>query len=151
MFDDNRYFDVFVEYAKASPEDVLLQITVHNRGGRKATVQVLPQLWFRNTWGWGHDDYRPAMQQVAPGVAQAEHQAMGQYYFYCEHEPQLLFCENDSNGPRLYGLPGEGRYFKDGINDYVVEGRSYAINPEQRGTKVAAQYELKIPAGQSRT
>ena len=151
VFDDNRYFDVFIEYAKAGPEDILLQITVHNRGGRKASVQVLPQLWFRNTWGWGYDDYRPTLVQTAPGTVQADHRDLGRYYFYCDGEVPLLFCENDSNGPRLYGLPGEGLYFKDGVNDYVVEGRTHAINPQQHGTKVAAQYELTVPAGQSRT
>jgi hypothetical protein len=151
VFDDNRYFDVFIEYAKAGPEDILLQITVHNRGGRKASVQVLPQLWFRNTWGWGYDDYRPTLVQTAPGTVQADHRDLGRYYFYCEGEAPLLFCENDSNGPRLYGLPGEGLYFKDGVNDYVVEGRTHAINPQQHGTKVAAQYELSVPGGQSRT
>jgi hypothetical protein len=151
VFKDNRYFDVFVEYAKAGPEDLLMQVTVHNRGKHKSTVQVLPQLWFRNTWGWGYDDYRPTMVQLAPGVVQAEHRDLGRYHFYCDGEPTLLFCENDSNGPRLYGLPGEGLYFKDGINDYVVEGRTHAVNSKQQGTKVGAQYELAVPGGQSRT
>ena len=151
IFKNNRYFDVFVEYAKVGPDDIMLQITAHNRGKHKATVTVLPQLWFRNTWGWGYDDYRPTLTQIAPGVVQAEHRDLGKYYFYCDGDPKLLFCENDSNGPRLYGLPGEGLYFKDGINDYVVEGRTHAINPQQQGTKVGAQYELTVPKGQSRT
>ncbi|RZK34673.1 MAG: glucosidase, partial [Hymenobacter sp.] len=151
VFKDNRYFDVFIEYAKDGPDDLLMQVTVHNRGKHKSTVQVLPQLWFRNTWGWGYDDYRPTLVQVAPGVVQAEHRDLGRYHFYCDGEPNLLFCENDSNGPRLYGLPGEGLYFKDGINDYVVEGRTHAINPKQQGTKVGAQYELTVKGGESRT
>jgi hypothetical protein len=152
IFNDNRYFDVFIEYAKASPTDILMQVTVHNRGRREASVQVLPQLWFRNTWGWGYDDYRPSLMQVAPGIVQVEHRELGApYYLYCDGQPKLLFCENDTNGARLYGLPGEGRYFKDGINDYVVEGKTEAINPQQHGTKIAAHYALSVPAGQSRT
>ena len=151
VFNNNRYFDVFIEYAKAGPDDVLLQITVHNRSKHKETVRVLPQMWFRNTWGWGYDDYRPSIVQTGAGAARAEHRDLGGYHLYCEGEPQLLFCENDSNGPRLYGLPGEGLYFKDGINDYVVEGRPHAVNPQQRGTKMAALYELKVPHGKSRT
>jgi hypothetical protein len=151
IFKDNRYFDVFIEYAKDGPDDLLLQVTVHNRGKHKSTVQVLPQLWFRNTWGWGYDEYRPTLVQVAPGVVQAEHRDLGRYHFYCDGEPDLLFCENDSNGPRLYGLPGEGLYFKDGINDYVVEGRTHAINPKQQGTKVGAQYEITVKGGESST
>ncbi|MBJ6143177.1 glucosidase [Hymenobacter sp. BT559] len=151
IFAKNRYFDVVIEYAKAGPDDLLMQVTVHNRSTHKRTVQVLPQLWFRNTWGWGYDDYRPTLVQVAPGAVQAEHRDLGRYHFYCDGEPNLLFCENDSNGPLLYGLPGEGLYFKDGINDYVVGDRRHAVNPKQQGTKVGAQYELTVPGGQSQT
>ena len=150
IFDDSRYFDVFIEYAKAGPDDILMQVTVHNRGPQKASVQVLPQLWFRNTWAWGYNDERPTLTATAPGTVEASHRELGRYHFYCDEEPDLLFCENDTNGARLYGLSGEGRYFKDGINDYVVKGQAEAINPAQHGTKVAARYKLKIGAGQSR-
>jgi hypothetical protein len=151
IFDKRRYFDVFVEYAKAGPDDILIQLTVHNRGPRKARLQVLPQLWFRNTWAWGYDDYRPRLQATAPGVVAAEHRDLGRYHFYCDQNPALLFCENDTNGAKLYNLPGEGRHFKDGINDFVVAGRTEAINAQQSGTKVAAQYALTLAAGASRT
>ncbi|MCB2379598.1 glucosidase [Hymenobacter sp. BT635] len=151
IFNKDRYFDVFVEYAKAGPDDILVQITVHNRGSKKAPVQVLPQLWFRNTWSWGYDEARPGLRQTAPGVVAAEHPLLGRYHFYCDQAPELLFCENETNGPRLYDLPAEGRHFKDGINDYVVDGDRAAINEEQQGTKVAAQYELLLQPGQSGT
>jgi len=151
IFAKGRYFDVFIEYAKASPDDVLVQITVHNRGPKKAKVQVLPQLWFRNTWSWDHDTTRPTLRETAPGTVLAEHPELSPYYLYCDQAPRLLFCENDTNGARLYNLPADGLHFKDGINDYVVLGNEDAINAEQEGTKVAAQYTLNIRPGQSTT
>ncbi|MBC6698519.1 MGH1-like glycoside hydrolase domain-containing protein [Hymenobacter puniceus] len=156
IFDQSRYFDVYVEYAKAGPEDVLIKLTVHNRGPKKASVQLLPQLWFRNTWSWDHKATRPIMRQSQPGAVHAQHPDLGHYHLYCEPQgsaepPQLLFCENDTNGARLYDLPAEGRHFKDGINDYVVYGTTEAISAEQEGTKVAAHYQLSVPAGEART
>ena len=151
IFDEGRYFDVFIEYAKASHTDLLMQVTVHNRGPEAAPLHVLPQLWFRNTWAWGHDDYEPKLHATQPGVVQAVHKELGEYQFYCDQEPDLFFCDNATNGVRLYGLPDEGQYFKDGINEYLVEGNPFAINPEQYGTKAAAHYSLLVPAGQSQT
>jgi hypothetical protein len=151
IFEDNRYFDVFIEYAKADPDDLLIQLTVHNRGPVAATVHVLPQLWFRNTWAWGYADHRPNMRTPCPGVVQTTQHEIGDYQLYCDQEPALLFCDNDTNGVRLYDLPREGRYFKDGINDCVVEGKRDAVNPAQHGTKVAAHYRLTIAGGQSQT
>ncbi|TGE18888.1 MGH1-like glycoside hydrolase domain-containing protein [Hymenobacter elongatus] len=151
IFDKNRYFDVFIDYAKAGPDDVLIQITVHNRGPRKAAVQVLPQLWFRNTWSWGHDATRPTLRPSGPGAVAAEHTALGRYHLYCDPAAELLFCENDTNGARLYDLPAGGRHFKDGINDYVVNGDAAAINSEQQGTKVAVRHALVLQPGQSET
>ncbi|WP_133272359.1 MGH1-like glycoside hydrolase domain-containing protein [Hymenobacter radiodurans] len=151
IFDDNRYFDVYVEYAKAGINDILIQITVHNRGANMAPIMVLPQVWFRNTWAWGHDDYRPTMSTPAPGVVQTDHKVMGRYQLYCDQNPPLLFCDNDTNGDKLYGLSAEGLFFKDGINDYVVNGKLDAINPAHTGTKAAAQYTLHVPAGGSQT
>ncbi|HEX8427946.1 MGH1-like glycoside hydrolase domain-containing protein [Hymenobacter sp.] len=150
IFDEGRYFDVFVEYAKAGPDDILIQITVHNRGPKTARLQVLPQLWFRNTWNWGYDSYRPQMRQSKPGTVQIEHKALGSYQLYCDQDPDLLFCENTTNGAKLYGLPAEGQHFKDGINDYVAEGKANALNAEQQGTKVAAQYKLRVAPGLTR-
>ena len=153
IFDENRYFDVFVEYAKAGPEDLLIEITVHNRGPEAATVHVLPQAWYRNTWAWGYESFRdrPEMHRAQPGVVAMAHQELGEYRLYCDQAPELLFCDNDTNGVRLYDLPGEGRYFKDGINNYLVDGQVAAVNPAQRGTKVAAHYPLAVAAGGSQT
>ena len=150
IFEEGRYFDVFVEYAKNSPDDLLIKITVHNRGPEAASVQVLPQLWFRNTWAWGYDDYRPQLRAVGPGAVAIDHRALPTRYCYCDQAPDLLFCDNETNGPRLYGLPdAPGRCYKDGIDEYVVHGRTAAVNPAQMGTKMAAQYALTIEAGAS--
>ncbi|GAA4008435.1 glucosidase [Hymenobacter fastidiosus] len=151
IFDERRYFDVFIEYAKAGPDDMLLQITVHNRGPRTARVQVLPQLWFRNTWSWDAQEERPTLHETHPGTVRADHPTLGRYHLYCDETPALLFCENDTNGARLYDLPAQGMHFKDGINDYVVGGVRGAVNARQEGTKVAAQYKLKLGPGESRT
>ncbi|QNE38454.1 glucosidase [Hymenobacter sp. NBH84] len=152
IFDDGRYFDVFIEYAKAGPDDVLIQLTIHNRGPRKARLHVLPQLWFRNTWAWGEGNpTRPQMRTPAPGVVQADHEALGRYHLYCDRQPDLLFCDNDTNYIRLQEPPRATRYFKDGINDYVVEGDPSAVNPAKVGTKAAAHYRLSLEAGTSQT
>ncbi|MBD2716214.1 glucosidase [Microvirga sp. STR05] len=155
IFNKSRYFDVYVEYAKAGPDDILIKLTVHNRGAQKARVQLLPQLWFRNTWSWDQHTPRPILRQSQPGAVHAEHPELGHYHLYCEEDgdeaPQLLFCENETNGARLYGLPAKGLYFKDGINNFVVEGEEDAINQGQTGTKVAARYHMSLPAGQART
>ena len=149
IFDDSRYFDVFIEYAKSNAEDIRIQITVHNRGPRRARLQVLPQIWFRNTWSWGDDGYRPGMRTEGLGTVQIEHRDLGTYHLYCENHPALLFCDNETNRPRLYATPEvDGEYYKDGVNDYVVRGNHSAINPAQRGTKVAAQYALALAPGE---
>jgi len=149
IFEGNRYFDVFIEYAKAGPDDVLLRITAHNRGSEAATLHVLPQLWFRNTWAWGYDDRRPELRQVRPDQVTATHHALGSYQLYCDRPDKLLFCENETN-PRLLGRVGAwGKYWKDGINNYVVRGHRKAVSPAQRGTKAAAHYTLTIAPGES--
>ncbi|UOR03900.1 glucosidase [Hymenobacter aerilatus] len=152
IFDDSRYFDVFMEYAKAGPDDLLIQLTIHNRGPRKARLHVLPQLWFRNTWAWGEGTpTRPQMRTPAPGTVQADHEALGRYHFYCDQQPDLLFCDNDTNYIRLQEPPRATRYFKDGINEYVVDGDPSAVNPAKVGTKAAAHYRLSLDAGASQT
>jgi hypothetical protein len=151
IFAENRYFDVFIDYAKAGPDDLLIELTVHNRGPEAAPLHVLPQLWFRNTWAWGYEDYRPSLRTPRPGVVQATHRELGEYYYYCDQAPALLFCDNDTNGTRLYGLARQEQYFKDGLNDYLVGGDLQAINPTQHGTKAAAHYQFVIAAGQSQT
>src|SRR3954469_6293685 len=143
-FAGDRYFDVFVEYAKDGIDDLHVRIEVHNRGPEAAEVNLLPTLWFRNTWSW-NGGRRPSIQQTAPGVAVAEHESEGRYHFRAEGAPELLFTENETNQERLFGGVNAG-YVKDGINDHVVHG-SPSVNPEHRGSKCAAHYRLRIRAG----
>jgi hypothetical protein len=144
IFNESRYFDVVVEYAKAGPDDLLIQITVHNRGPRTARLHLLPQFWFRNTWSWGHDNYRPVMRETEPGTVGIEHEKLGSYHLYYDQQPQLLFCENDTN-PKLYGQQPDGAAsYKDGINDYVADKKTGALNANQQGTKAAAHYKLRV-------
>jgi hypothetical protein len=154
VFDQNRYFDVFVEYAKESAEDILIQISVHNRGAEPAELHVLPTLWFRNVWSWhGHPD-RPRLEQVAHtkerSVVKAVDSELGERYLYCDGDASLLFTENETNTQRIFGVPNRSPYVKDGINNYIVHGRKEAVNPEKKGTKVAAHYHLTVNPGQSK-
>jgi hypothetical protein len=146
VFDEGRYHDVFVEYAKESPEDILIQITICNRGPEAAELHVLPTLWYRNQWSWVANVGRPLVQRIGD-VILATHPVLGERYFYCEGDPALLFTENETNTQRIFGVPNRSPYVKDGINNYVVEGRTCAVNPEQTGTKVAAHYRVAVPPG----
>jgi len=150
VFDDDRYFDVLVEYAKASPEDILVQITVSNRGSEPATLQVLPTIWFRNTWSWERDGARPELREEPPGAILAEHPVLGERYFYAEGADALLFTENETNAERIFGSPNRTPFVKDGINNYIVGGSSQAVNPENRGTKASAHYSITVGPRQSR-
>jgi hypothetical protein len=151
VFDRDRYFDVFVEYAKASAEDLLIQISVYNRGPDPAPLHVLPTLWFRNEWSWHGSSHRPALEQIASppsgSVVKATHAKLGERYFYCEGDVRLLFTENETNTQRIFGVPNRSLYVKDGINNYVVHGQDGAINPDRKGTKVAAHYVVTVPPG----
>jgi Mannosylglycerate hydrolase MGH1-like glycoside hydrolase domain len=149
VFEGDRYFDVFVEYAKASPEDVLIQITVFNRGPEPAALRVLPTLWFRNTWSWGRDVPRPSLRQTAPGVIAASDPELGGRFLSCEGAAALLFTENETNTERLFQRPNRTPYVKDGIDCYVVHVNREAVNPEQTGTKASAHYSLTVDAGES--
>jgi Glycosyl hydrolase family 63 C-terminal domain len=150
VFDENRYFDVVMEYAKATPEDILIQITVSNRGGRPATLHVLPTIWFRNIWSWGGDPPRPGLRQVgSDAVIAASHPTLGERFFYADGAPRLLFTENETNTERLVHVPNRAPYVKDGINDYLVRGRRGAVNPANTGTKASAHYALTVDAGAS--
>jgi hypothetical protein len=154
VFDQDRYFDVFVEYAKGSPEDLLVQITVWNRSPEAATLHVLPTLWFRNTWSWGGDAPRPTLRQAATGataVIAVSHPDLGERFLSCEDAAALLFTENETNVERLFRSPNRAPYVKDGINDYLVHGGREAVNPAQTGTKAAAHYPLTVEARASRT
>jgi hypothetical protein len=150
VFDENRYFDVFVEYAKASPGDILIQITVHNRGPAAATLHVLPTIWFRNLWSWNGDTERPLLRQKGAGIT-ASHPELGERFFACAGAKELLFTENETNHERLFGTPNRTSYVKDGINDFIVHGRKAAVNAEKQGTKASAHYELSVAAGKSAT
>ena len=153
VFDGDRYFDVVVEYAKADPEDLLIKISVANRGPVAATLHVLPTLCFRNTWSWKEGTPRPELTQVPGGltasVIAATHAELGARYLYCEADPPLLFTENETNRERLFGAPSRTPYVKDGINNYVVSGQADAVNPAKVGTKAAAHYQLTVGAGKT--
>jgi hypothetical protein len=149
-FDEDRYFDVFVEYAKGGPSDILVQIGLCNRGPEAATLHVLPTLWFRNTWSWRRDEPKPSLREAekAPGSRgiAAAHAEFGIYRLDCEGNPSLLFTENETNNQRIFSTPNSTPYVKDGINDYLVAGRADAVNPRQIGTKAAAHYKIVVGA-----
>jgi hypothetical protein len=154
VFDEDRYFDVVVEYAKASCEDVLVRITVTNRGPDAAELCWLPTLWYRNTWSWDlPTPERPTLRAGAAeghAVIEGEHESLGLRWLYCEGAPELLFTENDTNAQRLYQLENPRPWVKDSINDYVVAGEKDAVNPERVGTKAAALYRARLEPGESR-
>ena len=147
VFDDHRYFDVFVEYAKSAPEDILMQITVCNRGPEEAVVHVLPQLWFRNTWSWGYHHDRPTLQAASARSVLAWHRSLGAYTFAAEAARSFLFCDNETNARRLWGVSATSGYAKDAFHEYLVDRNGSAVNPEGTGTKVAAHHVVSVPAG----
>ena len=150
VFDDGRYFDVFVEYAKASPEDVLVQITIENRGPEPATLHVLPTVWFRNTWSWGSEAPRPELRLLnGGGAVAASHPVLGEYVVRADGAPEWLFTENETNTERLVSVPNRTPYVKDAIHNYLVHGRREAVNPERTGTKATAHHTITVPAGGS--
>ncbi len=152
VFDQDRYFDVFVEYAKESPEDLLIRISVHNRGPQAAVLHLLPTLWFRNQWSWHGSPDRPTLHEVPAGsrgaVVRAVDPLLGERHLYCEGDPPLLFTENETNTERIFGVANRHPFVKDGINDFVVHGREGAVNPEKKGTKAAAHYRLTVSPGE---
>jgi hypothetical protein len=153
VFDEDRYFDVFVEYAKESPEDILIQITVHNRGPETATLHVLPTLWFRNTWSWSDDEAKPALRvgraKRGYSTVAASHTTLGERFLYVGGDAPLLFTDNETNAARLFSSPNDAAYVKDGINDAVVAGTNETVNPAQTGTKAAAHFQLELRPGNS--
>ncbi len=151
IFDQDRYFDIFIEYAKADVDDILIRITVHNRGNELAWLQVIPQLWFRNTWSWQPNRSKPALRMEADHSIGVEHKRFSNFQLYFQGEPELLFCDNETNMPRLYGLKDVAGYFKDGINDYIVQGKAAAVNPAKVGTKAGLNSKLTIAARDSAT
>jgi len=160
VFDDDRYFDVFVEYAKAEAEDLLVRITVHNRGPEAATLHLLPTLWFRNTWSWPGGGTKPELTRLntdGAGVIHAHHTDplfqgwLQDCYLHCEGDVPLLFTENETNHERLFGSPNASPYVKDGFDSYLVHARVDAVNPLQTGTKAAPHYQLEVAAGAAQT
>ncbi|NHC36012.1 MGH1-like glycoside hydrolase domain-containing protein [Scytonema millei] len=154
IFADDRYFDVFVEYAKNSPEDIPIQVSIVNRGAEAKTLHLLPTLWFRNTWSWNSHQEQPILKVVKSesdfSVIEAIHPTLGNRWLYCDGKTELLFTNNETNFEKLYGASNASPYVKDGINDYLVEGRKEAVNPNRLGTKCAAHYVLSIGAGETK-
>ena len=165
VFNEDRYFDVLVEYAKAEPDDMLILVSVTNRGPETARLDLLPTLWFRNTWAWGHDLTRPQLSSAAPALVtaestgealiRAEHSKLGVYWLICQRDdsgPEPVFTENETNYARLYpDTSNKTRFVKDGINDYLVDAKTQAVNPEQTGTKASARYRLTLEPGETRS
>jgi hypothetical protein len=158
-FDDDRYFDVFVEYAKAGPEDVLIKITVFNRGPETALIHLLPTLWFRNTWSWPGSGSKPVLRSLQESDNSVIHahitnpilqEHLQDYYLYSEGAVPLLFTENETNQERLFGRPNAGTFVKDGINNFIVQGQRNATNPEAIGTKASSHYQLSIDPGKAK-
>jgi len=151
VFDADRYFDVFVEYAKGDPEDILIKVTVHNRGPEAANLDLIPTLWFRNTWSWEQGIAKPSLRQVGEASIRASQTDLGEWTLDCEGHPELLFTENETNCGRLWGQPSPSAYVKDAFHEYLISSREDAVNPEKVGTKAAAHYSLEVPAGGSKT
>jgi hypothetical protein len=154
VFDDDRYFDVFVEYAKAGPEDTAIRISAVNHGPEAATLYVLPTLWFRNTWSWERPTRRPELRGSRSGtmsIITATHPEIGAYDLYCGGASELLFTENETNFERIFQTRNPSPYVKDGIDNYVVHGIPTTVNPAQTGTKACALYRITVPAGSTTT
>jgi hypothetical protein len=153
VFDDNKYFDIFIEYAKKEENDIFIKITATNRSAVEAPLTVLPTIWFRNTWSWGYEEFdkKPILSGIANSQIEVNHRLFERMKLYCHEADQLVFCENETNMERVFGKENTSSYPKDGINNYVVHGKEKAINPNQIGTKASAKYHRNIKAGESET
>jgi hypothetical protein len=155
IFSEQRYFDIFVEYAKADVEDILVKITAVNRGPEPATLHLLPSLWFRNTWSWGRDSRRPVIRKAAsiPGVqcCEVQHWQYGKRWLLCEGQPELLFTENETNFARVFNSASPSPFVKDAFHEYLIHSNRAAVNPQQTGTKMAAHYPIILGPGESKT
>ena len=153
VFEEGRYFDIFVEYAKAAPDDLLIRITAANRGPERSALHLLPTLWFRNTWSWGREGEgywpKPRISRAGDTTLVAEHASLGKFRLEAEGAPQLLFTENETNMERIFGAKSAGPYVKDGFHAYLVEGRADGVNPRDEGTKAAAVYRMELDPGAS--
>jgi len=151
IFDDNRYFDIFIEYAKADHDDLLMRVTAFNRGPEAAEIVIAPQIWFRNTWTWGYDPAKPHLSLIHQRSISAEHKVLGKCILHCDGKPEFIFTENETNLSKLFRAENTPGFFKDGINDFVVNGIPTAVNPAQTGTKAAVVYHLGVAPGKSAT
>ncbi|MGE3843291.1 MAG: glucosidase, partial [Vicinamibacterales bacterium] len=147
VFDEDRYFDVSVEYAKADPEDILMRVRVTNRALVDAPIWILPQLWCRNTWSWEPGSERPVLTARGTDRVDVAHPTFGTFTLHCDGPDQLLACDNDTNHRRLHGVDGVPGYWKDGLHEYIVNGRMEAINPARVGTKIGVLWHRHVPAG----
>jgi Glycosyl hydrolase family 63 C-terminal domain len=154
IFNEDRYYDVFIEYAKAAPEEILIQFSIANRGPESASLHLFPTLWFRNTWSWEKGTEKPLMmlagKKNAMQVLKASHPSMGNFWLYSDCPDSILFTENETNKQKLFNSPNDSPYVKDGINEYFVHGRKDAVNSENQGTKAAVHYNLQIGAGETK-
>lgn len=151
IFDHDEYFDIFIEYCKADPDDIFVRVTAHNRSAAKAPLVVMPTLWYRNNWKWGYNEYKPNLRAAKNGLIDIEHESITIKKFYSRNpDAESLFCENETNNEKLYRAPKTEGFFKDGINDYVVSGRD-TVNPQKFGTKAAFCIDTEIEAGSSKT
>lgn len=151
IFDNNEYFDIFIEYAKINHDDILIRVTVANRSGKKAPLVILPTLWYRNNWAWGYGTYKPQLKSSASGKIDIDHEALAIKKFYArDAATEAIFCENETNSQKIFGVASENKFFKDGINDYITKGLD-KINPKHEGTKAAFCIDTEIEAGESKT
>lgn len=146
IFNEDKYFDVFIEYAKNSEEDILIKITSYNRGKEKAALNILPQIWFRNAWSWSKDNSKPKMFSDVDSI-KLVHEKLGEYNLYYDENPEALFCENETNYKRLYNVDNTNTYLKDGINDYITQKIKSSVNPSKTGTKASLNYDIEIDGG----
>lgn len=146
IFNEDKYFDVFIEYAKNSEEDILIKITSYNRGKEKAALNILPQIWFRNAWSWSKDNSKPKMFSDVDSI-KLVHEKLGEYNLYYDENPEALFCENETNNKRLYNVDNTNTYLKDGINDYITQKIKSSVNPSKTGTKASLNYDIEIDGG----
>lgn len=148
IFDENKYFDIFIEYSKNGSDDILIKITAANRGNEKAILNIIPQIWFRNTWVWGYDDYKPAITSTKNNFLILNHSKLGKMFLYFQDSPDILLCNNDTNTNKLYGVKSASKYFKDGINEFIINKNKDAVSNSIDATKAALNYELVINPGE---
>jgi hypothetical protein len=151
VFDKDEYFDITIEYAKASENDILLKLNITNRGPKAAPITVLPTIWFRNTWCWGYDKFQhtPTLNEISDTIIEVNHDNYGQFFLHSEHPDEQLFCDNETNYKKLYHFEAATPYCKDGINDFIVNDAKKAINPKKTGTKAAVKFEKNVASGQT--